>query len=124
MTGFPSSMRFAHWPAICATYSGAECKLTYGADWTEYFGHHPQDGSGDVYFHLDPLWAHPAITAVGIDNYMPLSDWRDEDYGAPNPDGFSAPYDFPHCGGRLHRVRDSTGIMLPPAIDRLECEHP
>ncbi len=73
---------------------GANCKLTYGADWTEYFGHHPQDGSGDVYFHLDQLWSHPAINAVGIDNYMPLSDWREEDYGVPNPDGFAAPYDL------------------------------
>jgi hypothetical protein len=73
---------------------GAACKLTYGADWSEYFGHHPQDGSGDVYFHLDQLWAHPAIDAVGIDNYMPLSDWRDEDYGVPNPDGFATPYDL------------------------------
>ncbi|UGY11087.1 baseplate multidomain protein megatron [Phyllobacterium pellucidum] len=72
---------------------GAGCKLTYAADWTEYFGHHPQDGSGDVYFHLDPLWAHPDINAVGIDNYMPLSDWRDEDYSVPGPDGFAAPYD-------------------------------
>jgi hypothetical protein len=80
---------------------GAVCKLTYGADWTEYFGHHPQDGSGDVYFHLDPLWAHPAITAVGIDNYMPLSDWRDEDYGVPNPDGFAAPYDLPALQGQI-----------------------
>jgi hypothetical protein len=41
------------------------------------FGHHPQDGSGDVFFHLDPLWAHANIDFVGIDNYMPLSDWRD-----------------------------------------------
>ena len=35
---------------------------------TEYFGHHPPDGSGDVYFHLDPLWASPDIDFVGIDN--------------------------------------------------------
>ena len=55
---------------------GPSTKLTYGADWSEYFGHHPQDGSGDVLFHLDPLWAHSDIDAVGIDNYMPLSDWR------------------------------------------------
>ncbi|MDA4636367.1 glycoside hydrolase TIM-barrel-like domain-containing protein, partial [Escherichia coli] len=41
----------------------------------------------------DPLWAHPAIGAVGIDNYMPLSDWRDEDYNAPSANGFSGPYD-------------------------------
>jgi hypothetical protein len=72
---------------------GPDPKITYGADWSEYFGHHPQDGSGDVRFHLDPLWANPAIDAVGIDNYMPLSDWRDEDFGGGNPDGFEGPYD-------------------------------
>ncbi|UUP18926.1 baseplate multidomain protein megatron [Nitratireductor thuwali] len=68
--------------------------LTYGADWTEYFGHQPADGSGDVFFHLDSLWAHPAINSVAIDNYMPLSDWRDEDIGGGNPDGFASPYDI------------------------------
>ncbi|OQP85107.1 hypothetical protein BTR14_17265 [Rhizobium rhizosphaerae] len=67
---------------------GAGVKLTYGADWTEYFGYHPQDGSGDVLYHLDPLWASPVIDAVGVDNYMPLSDWRDEDVSQGNPDGF------------------------------------
>ncbi len=54
-----------------------QAKLSYGADWSEYFGHHPQDGSNDVYFHLDPLWANPHIDFVGIDWYAPLSDWRD-----------------------------------------------
>jgi hypothetical protein len=52
-------------------------KVTYAADWSEYFGHQPADGSGDVYFHLDPLWADTNIDAVAIDNYWPLSDWRD-----------------------------------------------
>ena len=56
---------------------GPETKIGYAADWSEYFGHQPADGSGDVLFHLDPLWASPAIDFVGIDNYMPLSDWRD-----------------------------------------------
>ncbi|WP_192841392.1 glycoside hydrolase TIM-barrel-like domain-containing protein, partial [Falsirhodobacter sp. alg1] len=51
-----------------------DAKISYAADWSEYFGYH---ADGDVYFHLDPLWAHPAIDFVGIDNYMPLSDWRD-----------------------------------------------
>jgi len=55
---------------------GAGPQLTYAADWSEYFGHHPQDGSGDVNFHLDDLWASDAIDAVGIDAYFPLSDWR------------------------------------------------
>lgn len=54
-----------------------EAKLSYAADWSEYFGYHPQDGSGDVYFHLDPLWADANIDFIGIDNYMPLSDWRE-----------------------------------------------
>ncbi|SPF76586.1 hypothetical protein ALP8811_01594 [Aliiroseovarius pelagivivens] len=56
---------------------GAETKISYAADWSEYFGYQPQDGTGDVFFHLDPLWSHDEIDFVGIDNYMPLSDWRD-----------------------------------------------
>lgn len=72
---------------------GPATKITYGADWSEYFGHQPADGSGDVLFHLDALWAHPAIDAVGIDNYMPLADWRDEDWRGVNPDGVSMPED-------------------------------
>ena len=51
--------------------------ITYAADWSEYFGHQPSDGSGDVYFNLDDLWADSNIDAVSIDNYWPLSDWRD-----------------------------------------------
>lgn len=64
-------------------------KLIYGADWSEYFGYHPQGGSGDVFFHLDQLWSSPNIAAIGIDNYMPLSDWRalDVETGQLNPDG-------------------------------------
>ncbi len=53
---------------------GTQASLTYGADWSEYFGYASPEG--DRFFHLDPLWAHPAIDAVGIDNYMPLTDWR------------------------------------------------
>lgn len=67
---------------------GAGTKLTYAADWSEYFGYHPADGSGEVHCNLDPLWASGDIDAVGIDNYMPLSDWRDSDLSLGNPDGF------------------------------------
>lgn len=73
---------------------GPSAELTYGADWSEYFGHQPADGSGDAYFHLDPLWAHPEIAAIGIDNYMPLADWRDADEDGGNPDGFRTAYDL------------------------------
>jgi|CXWL01.1.fsa_nt_gi hypothetical protein len=75
----------AAFPAVAAMRSlaadvrsivGSSVKLTYGADWSEYSGHQPQDGSGDVLFHLDPLWADDNIDAVGIDWYPPLTDWR------------------------------------------------
>lgn len=56
---------------------GPTTKVLYAADWSEYFGHQPADGSGDVYFHLDPLWTSPSIDAIGIDAYWPLADWRD-----------------------------------------------
>ena len=55
---------------------GSDTRITYAADWSEYFGHQPQDGSGDVCFHLDPLWASASIDAIGIDLYWPLADWR------------------------------------------------
>jgi hypothetical protein len=80
---------------------GAGTDITYGADWSEYFGYQPGDGSGDVLFHLDPLWAHPAISSVGIDNYMPLCDWRDGDYGGGNPDGFRGPCDRDALRGQI-----------------------
>ncbi|NKB16597.1 MAG: host specificity protein, partial [Sphingomonadales bacterium] len=53
---------------------GPLVKISYAADWTEYFGYRVDD---DLYFHLDPLWSDPNIDFVGIDNYMPVSDWRD-----------------------------------------------
>ena len=50
-------------------------KVSYAADWSEYSGYQP--ASGDVYFHLDPLWSSANVDFIGIDNYMPLTDWRD-----------------------------------------------
>ena len=56
---------------------GPETKISYAADWSEYFGYQPPEAPADRYFHLDSLWADDNIDFVGIDNYMPLSDWRD-----------------------------------------------
>ncbi|MBH0237600.1 baseplate multidomain protein megatron [Methylobrevis albus] len=55
-------------------------EVGYAADWSEYANHRPDDGSGDVTFHLDPLWADPNIDFVGIDAYLPLTDWREGDH--------------------------------------------
>ncbi len=54
---------------------GPDCKIGYAADWSEYASY--QTPEGDLRFHLDPLWADANIDFIGIDNYMPLSDWRD-----------------------------------------------
>ena len=56
---------------------GAGTRIGYAADWSEYFGHQPADGSGHAVFHLDPLWSDPAIDFVGVDFYPPVTDWRD-----------------------------------------------
>lgn len=74
---YPAVSKLVSLAAELRPLLGPDTTLTYAADWTEYFGHHPQDGSGDVSFHLDPLWASPDISAVGIDAYFPLSDWRE-----------------------------------------------
>ncbi len=63
--------------ADCKAILGGATKVLYAADWSEYFGHQPGDGTGDVYFHLDPLWASANIDAIGVDVYWPLADWRD-----------------------------------------------
>ncbi|WP_297975114.1 glycoside hydrolase TIM-barrel-like domain-containing protein, partial [uncultured Amaricoccus sp.] len=78
---------------------GPDTKIGYAADWSEYFGHQPADGSGDVLYHLDPLWASPEIDFVGIDNYMPLSDWRD---GADHADADAGSiYDLAYLKGNV-----------------------
>jgi len=78
--GASSYPAVVEWQALAAdvrSVLGAGPEISYAADWSEYFGHQPADGSGDVFFHLDPLWADANIDFIGIDNYMPLSDWRD-----------------------------------------------
>jgi hypothetical protein len=83
----------SHMVALAAEVKGivgSGCKVGYAADWSEYANFRPSDGSNDLYFHLDPLWASANIDFVGVDNYMPLSDWRagrlhlDAQAGAPS----------------------------------------
>ncbi len=72
---FPAVTRLMTLASDVRAIVGPTVKLTYAADWSEYSGYQP--GGGAKLFHLDPLWAHAAIDAVGIDNYMPIADWRD-----------------------------------------------
>ena len=73
--------------------------IVYAADWTEY-GAHVREGGAEVRFPLDPLWAHPAINAVGIDYYPPIADWRD---GADHADlaETARPHDVDYLRRRL-----------------------
>ena len=90
---YPAVQALRDLAADVRTILGASTKIGYAADWSEYFGHQPGDGSGDVFFHLDPLWADPEINFIGIDNYMPLSDWRDGFDHADASEGWPAIYD-------------------------------
>ena len=72
---FPAVAALRQLAAEVKTILGPDCKIGYAADWSEYWGYAP--GNGDRFFHLDPLWADANIDFIGIDNYMPLSDWRE-----------------------------------------------
>ncbi len=76
--GYPAVDALRGLAADCRAILGPATAIGYAADLSEYFGHQPRDGSGDVAFHLDPLWADDAIDFVGIDFYPPLADWRGE----------------------------------------------
>ncbi|SDD76660.1 baseplate multidomain protein megatron [Ruegeria marina] len=99
--GFPAVAALRALAAEVRSVLGPETKIGYAADWSEYFGYQPQDGSGDRYFHLDPLWADDNIDFVGIDNYMPLSDWRDAPGHADAAAGAAAIYEQAYLRGNV-----------------------
>ncbi len=81
---------------------GGATKISYAADWSEFNSHRPADASGDLYFHLDPLWSDANIDFVGIDNYFPLSDWRDgSDHLDFSGSGPTTIYDADYLSGNV-----------------------
>lgn len=72
---------------------GPSTEISYGADWSEYAGHQPLEQSGGLMFHLDELWSDAVIDFIGIDNYMPLADWRDGFGHLDAVAGAKGPYD-------------------------------
>lgn len=74
---YPAVQQFRSLASACRSILGAGTRISYAADWSEYWGHRAPEDPTERMFHLDPLWADPDIDFVGIDNYMPLSDWRD-----------------------------------------------
>ncbi|MEJ8560859.1 glycoside hydrolase/phage tail family protein [Yoonia sp. GPGPB17] len=75
-SGFPMVNALRDLAADVRQILGTTCKISYSADWTEYYGMQPV-GTDDKLFHLDPLWADPNIDFIGISAAFPLADWRD-----------------------------------------------
>ena len=80
-----------------------DAKIGYAADWSE-FGPH-QTGGGALRFHLDPLWSDANIDFLGIDNYLPLSDWRDGE-GHRDAAAFASIYDRDYLAGNIRGGED------------------
>ncbi|MBS0273725.1 MAG: glycoside hydrolase/phage tail family protein [Proteobacteria bacterium] len=87
-TSYPAVAALKALAADVRAILGSSTKIGYAADWSEYNNHQTGDAPGAVLFNLDPLWSDANIDFIGIDNYMPLSDWRDGtahlDYDAAN----------------------------------------
>lgn len=116
-------------------------QVSYAADWSEYHSHRPDDGSGDVFFNMDPIWSNPNCAYVAIDNYTPISDWRDginhADYGSGN-DAYGNPkatsiYDRDYLQGQIEGGEgydyyyasdsDRTNQIRTPIVDSAEGKH-
>lgn len=129
---FPAVQALRQLAADVRLILGPGVKISYAADWSEYFGY---QAGGDLYFHLDPLWSDGNIDFIGIDNYMPASDWRegeahvDAAWGAIyNPEylkaniaggeGFDWYYDSPEGAAAQRRLPIADGAYDEPWVFR------
>ena len=99
--GYPAVAALKALAAEVRSVLGTHTEISYGADWSEYFGHQPGDGSGDAFFHLDDLWSDPDIDFIGVDNYMPMADWRDGFVHADALAGAASQYDPDYLAGNI-----------------------
>lgn len=74
---FPAVSNLKTLAADVKAILGGGVKIGYAADWSEYANYAPGDGTGDLFFNLDPLWSDSNVDFIGVDTYVPLSDWRD-----------------------------------------------
>ncbi|HEX5498469.1 MAG TPA: glycoside hydrolase TIM-barrel-like domain-containing protein, partial [Thermomicrobiales bacterium] len=105
-TNFPAVAKLATLAADVKSILGAGVKVGYAADWSEYNNYNPGDGSGDLFFHLDPLWADSHVDFVGVDLYVPLSDWRDGNAHLDALAGAASIYDLDYLRGNVEGGED------------------
>ena len=90
--------------------------IAYSADWSDWMGYqHP--GANGQWPHLDTLWADPNIDIVGLDNYLPLSDWTTGDGGLDAENWLEAEPsgDWPPSP----TIMNGLGLSGPPTIHSL-----
>jgi hypothetical protein len=98
---YPAVDKLVELSSHVRTVVGSSTKIGYSADWSEYAGHDPYDGSNDFAFHLDTLWASSNIDFVGIDNYLPMSDWREGRQHLDSKAGFKSIYDIEYLHSNI-----------------------
>ncbi len=105
---------------------GSGTKIGYAADWSEYANHQTGDAPGALLFNLDPLWSDANIDFVGIDNYMPLADWRDGtaglDYNAA--DGPTSIHDADYLTANIRGGEDYDWFYASPADRNAQARTP
>ncbi len=108
-------------------------RISYAADWTEYGAYAPGDGTNDVLFPLDPLWASSAVDFIGVDWYPPMGDWRDGNAHIDALAGFKSADDPAYLTAQLtggeafdwHYASDAHRLaqIRTPIIDTAHAEH-
>jgi hypothetical protein len=116
-TTYPAVAALKTLTADVRSVLGGGTKIGYAADWSEYNNHQTGDAAGALLFNLDPLWSDSNIDFVGIDNYMPLADWRDgtahRDYDAVN--GPTSIYDPAYLAGNIRGGEDYDWFYANPS---------
>lgn len=114
-TSYPAVAALKTLAADVRAILGGGTKIGYAADWSEYNNHQTGDAAGALLFNLDPLWSDSNIDFVGIDNYMPLADWRDGsahlDYNANGP---TAIYDPSYLSANIKAGEDYDWYYASP----------
>ncbi len=91
---------------------GSATKISYGADWSEWQGLTASDGK---YFHLDAFWADENVDFIGIDQYAPLSDWRDGFDHADLNAGWMSRYDGAYIAANIESGENFDWYYASPA---------
>jgi hypothetical protein len=100
-TNFPAVAKMQTLASNAKAILGTGVKVGYAADWSDYNNYNPGDGTGDVFFHLDPLWSHGDVDFVGVDLYAPLSDWREGNAHLDALTGAASIYDLAYLSDNV-----------------------